>query len=494
MKNKRLIILPQLRFRNEGKRCVLYTVDDFFYNPEHITIVYPYEVFFLLLFDGKKTFSEVCKDFDYLFNTVERFKRTPEETGKLVIKGLESRIKLPKLLIEAKNLDNKTIDKINSRYSIKDFIIPDKKLDMNFTDIRLKSPLSVNFNASTVCGFRCKYCYHPLNPVTNYLGVDRLKEIFKELDELKCESILLSGGDPLCNPYIEEIVEELGKTNIKFTISTKSVLSEKQLKHFFDCGLRTLQVSLDSVDNTIVQNLLGISDKTYVEKIIDMIHFCIKIGIRVRVKSVLTSYNIESIPALIDKFNNIPVEEVRLVQYGRTAFRHTDDLFPSAAQLNSASKMINDAISRNKNVNVVLDELVQEIRNPISMRKDKDEVHIFKERAICNAGRNAITLLPNGEVTVCENLPYQKEFILGNLAETSVKEFWNGSGVKKWLSPPDRDVFAENSPCRKCKKTSYNTCHKLYSRCLRFCYETFKHTNEGDIHCPLVHFEPYRLT
>ena len=66
--NQRFVYNPILRFRNERDRCVAYTVDDFFHVPGNIVTMYPFEVIFLLIFDGTVTNLQALKHYAYLFN------------------------------------------------------------------------------------------------------------------------------------------------------------------------------------------------------------------------------------------------------------------------------------------------------------------------------------------------------------------------------------------------------------------------------------------
>ena len=120
--------------------------------------------------------------------------------------------------------------------------------------------------------------------------------------------------------------------------------------------------------------------------------------------------------------------------------------------------------------------------------------NIFEKRAICNAGRFSMTLMPNGEVFICEQLPYDKRYVLGDLKTQSVAECWNGELMKKWHLPPERSIFSEGSPCKVCPEEYYRACHTVYSRCLRFIYELTGNTITADIKCPRYTFAKRRIT
>lgn len=48
-------------------------------------------------------------------------------------------------------------------------------------------------------------------------------------------------------------------------------------------------------------------------------------------------------------------------------------------------------------------------------------------------------------------------------------------------------------PCKICPEKYYVRCHKIYSRCLRFSYETFGIAHTSDINCPYTKFKKYRV-
>ena len=67
LSHQKLIYNPELRFRKEEHRCIAYTIDDFFYSPDKVSVLLPQEVITLLLFDGEHTFLEVAKNVSYVF-------------------------------------------------------------------------------------------------------------------------------------------------------------------------------------------------------------------------------------------------------------------------------------------------------------------------------------------------------------------------------------------------------------------------------------------
>lgn len=490
------IFNPQLRFRKDGRRLFIYSLDEFFFEPNNLTPVLPAEIIMLLLFTGKKPFNEVAKDFAFVIGYNEHIAES--EAVKILTKSisnLEKRSQIENLLLASTSLSSNIINETLSRYPDPQyFIIPSDEFNFEPNNLRLSAPLSVNWNVMTSCGFRCKYCYHPLVPVNELIPLERLKIIFAELKSLNCESILLTGGDPMLRPDIDDVLVEIAKSGLKYCLSTKSILSDDRIKLFHEkANLHGLQISLDSVCQNTVSELLGINDNDYVKNVLHMIETLQKNDIEVRIKSVFTSYNADDLQNFLQTIIGLGVKRIQITPYGRSGTRHNDKLFTTAAQLEKANQIIAEFQSRYKDVELNGGGFEIGYDEPVVIDTITAE-NIFSKRSICNAGRFSMTMLPNGEVFVCEQLPYNSKYVLGDLRTQSVQECWNGEMMQKWLSPPDRNTFEEHSPCRTCLDEFYDKCHKLYSRCLRFIYEHTGDTDTADIKCPRFTFEKYRIT
>ena len=291
----KLIYNPELRFRNEGTRCIAYSIDDFFFSPDHVTVLLPQEVIMLLLFDGEHTLEETAQNMAYVFGIQD----APEQNGteppisltqglKNSIEALEKRMNFSPLVMDAAELAPALLKQTQERYPDPGaFIIPKDRIVFDPRDLRLNQPLSVNYNVMTSCGFRCKYCYHPLVAVPDLIPLKRLDTVFTELKGMGCESVMLTGGDPMLRPDIDELMQSLYRHGWLYSLSTKSVISAERIKKLHEtAGLRGMQISLDSADSETVQYLLGIKNGDYHRNVIKMIQNLQANDIEVRVKAV----------------------------------------------------------------------------------------------------------------------------------------------------------------------------------------------------------------
>lgn len=483
--NIKYILSNEVRFRREKNRCVFYTVDDFFHSPDNISIIHPYDVIFLLLFDGTRTLKDIERDFNYLFNINDC-------NARRILEKLVPQLHNIDLVVPVNTYSAEIIDTIRNRYEATSFVIPADEIFLDQKNLRLDSPLSVNYNVTTHCGFSCKYCYHPLMPIKDYIPLSRLEILFKDLKKTGCESILLTGGDPLLRHDIDEMMILLKKTDLFYTLSTKSILSSDRIRKLYnEAGLDRVQLSIDCFDPNIEHELIGV-DFDYVDKFVKMTKFMKFIGLDVRFKAVLTSYNADYFEKYLKMCEELDIKHIQIVSYGRSGYRHSDSLFANERQMNVVSDILDKWRSVHSDVTLVGGNFT-----PAFVSHEKENAYSLNDmmgkRVVCNAGRFSLQLMPNGEAFVCEHLPYCKDYILGDFSTSNLYEVWNGIDMMNWLSPPPRETFPSDSPCHDCSDEYYKVCHSSYSRCLRFCREYMGATTSPDYHCPMSNYKEIRI-
>lgn len=476
------ILNPDIKIIPNKTRNILYRIDNFFHSPDKIAPIAPADSIFLLLFDGTRNNEEVRRDY------LRVFKDCKDVNVDRAINLLKTRLGLDDLLIDATSLSSEDLYKYGNRVDPVSLIIRKEKFDMKDGDLKLDAPLSLNYNVATSCPFSCMYCYHPLNKIEPYIALPRLKNVLSQFKDSGCESVMLSGGDPMARPDVDDIMEYLHSINLFYTLSTKSIIPNKRIdKLITKAGLDRIQISLDSSRSDIVEKLIG-APPGYFNKCISQISYMISSGIDVRAKSVLTSYNADYLDEYFELLDSLGVRHVQIIGYGRSGSRHVDSLFPTEGQMSKATECVARAKIKYPNMCIVGGEYSIQNVEPVG-----EDCPIFDKRSVCNAGRFCVTMLPNGEVTVCEQLPYDKRYIIGDLSKENLMDWWNGDDVKRWLSPPSRDLFSDGVPCKTCEKEIYNKCHQRYSRCLRFCREYYGSTEMPDTRCPKAEYPPIRI-
>ena len=144
-------------------------------------------------------------------------------------------------------------------------------MERNYSSIRLE--------VTSHCNLKCEYCHN--SEYSNRKDDLSLEEIIKLIQNLKgkypINKILITGGEPLVNPNVCEIIRTITKLGIKPDMVTNGTLiTEYYIKKLEEAGLKRIRISIDEIgeksnlrDNTNPNQLWEkakmISDKTDVE-------------------------------------------------------------------------------------------------------------------------------------------------------------------------------------------------------------------------------------
>jgi molybdenum cofactor biosynthesis protein A len=100
------------------------------------------------------------------------------------------------------------------------------------------------------CNLRCVYCMPEdgilLKPDASYMQKDELLTIAKEFVRLGVNKIRITGGEPLVRKDAAEIIRGLSQLGVETGITTNAVLVDQYIDLFEECGIRSLNVSIDT--------------------------------------------------------------------------------------------------------------------------------------------------------------------------------------------------------------------------------------------------------
>ena len=94
----------------------------------------------------------------------------------------------------------------------------------------------------------------------------------------------------------------------------------------------------------------------------------------------------------------------------------------------------------------------------------------FEDRSYCSANFSALFILPTGEVTVCEELYFNKRFIVGNVLEQGLLDIWNSPRAQEQYFIQQSDIPAD-SPCSTCNE--FEECRRTKGICYRDTIKAF---------------------
>lgn len=107
----------------------------------------------------------------------------------------------------------------------------------------------------------------------------------------------------------------------------------------------------------------------------------------------------------------------------------------------------------------------------------------FKERTMCSGNLNALYILPDGKVTICEELYWHPRFILGDLTKQSLMEIWNSQKAKDLFFLKQTEI-QKSSPCATCEE--YDECRSYKHICWRDTILAYGRDkwDYPDVYCP----------
>lgn len=116
------------------------------------------------------------------------------------------------------------------------------------------------------------------------MTVDETIQIAEEFVRLGISKIRLTGGEPLVKKGADTIIRALGKMPVELSLTTNGILVDRFIDCFKDAGIKTLNVSLDSLKE---ERFNAISRRSYFSKIKENISLLLNEGFQVKINVVL---------------------------------------------------------------------------------------------------------------------------------------------------------------------------------------------------------------
>lgn len=427
----------------------------------------PFETVAMTLLDGRTRLDEVSgllsemltidkPEADQVINNL--LKRN-EELGPFLeaisdSKGKFTRLNTPRILRE--------LTAYNS--------VPNKAL-------RLQVPLSLVLLPTYHCQTECIYCYaeRPNLPLDAQMRPARWAEILMEAGELGIDLVTFSGGDPLTYKGIDLLLMVASAYKMNYILPTKTLVTAKRAeelaKVLSDKG--QVQISVDSFDPYVADLLTG--SQNYVEKAKASIRNLRGAGLQVRTNTVVTSLNISGVENLIRELHHLGVSRAQITNYYRSHYRHNDDLFLSNEQIDNLNKLVMQLKDELKWPGLACNANSRDF----SLTGSNSE-KAWKGRASCSGGFSSCVILPNGDVVLCEKVPHDHRFVVGNVAHQSLLDVWNSKEMMDFIVP-EQHLFA-GTACVDCNE--FNCCHRLYGRCFRDAYFNYGRIYAPSPNCP----------
>lgn len=303
------------------------------------------------------------------------------------------------------------------------------------------------------CNRRCLHCYQNGHPIDD-LPLADLRSILERMDQAlkkwnRTGSLSFTGGEPfLRQPELLALmgdVDQLGSFSHYDILSNGSLISEDAVCQLrMHPKLRRVQVSLEGSKREINDAIRG--EGSY-DETLRTIRLMKKHGLTVSVMTTVSRVNYGDIPAMVELLDAEGVDTFaveRLVPEGRG--QGLRDQMLTADELKGVYGSVYDIAGRGLGMRVLMYRPLFALIAP-----DDPEVG-----ALCSAGNNALTIMPDGTVYPCRRLPIP----IGNVLEDGLFSIWYGSDVLWRIRNPGNlqskcrvcDLLIK---CRGCRASAY---------------------------------------
>mgnify|MGYP003690479999 FL=1 len=170
------------------------------------------------------------------------------------------------------------------------------------------------------CDFRCTYCMSEdmsFLPKKDVLSLEELERLCSVFIKLGVKKLRLTGGEPLVRKNIISLIRALGKRIDsgeleELTLTTNGTQLHKYSKDLFDCGVRRVNVSIDTLDPN---KFTEITRWGKLENVLRGIEAADNAGLKLKLNTVaLRGTNDEELPKMVewagDKGYDITIIEV----------------------------------------------------------------------------------------------------------------------------------------------------------------------------------------
>ncbi|WP_461811672.1 radical SAM protein [Faecalimonas sp.] len=300
----------------------------------------------------------------------------------------------------------------------------------------------MQWHLSETCNLKCAHCYQE-DHVPVQLSFEKLEIIYKQYKRLLSKlnmkgHINITGGEPLCNPYLFKVLDLIkkDKENISFSILTNGTLITDEIaRKIKSYNPYYVQVSLEGGKKTND----AIRGKGTYKKIAKGIHYLKKYDIYTSISFTASKMNYKEFP--------------KVVWYGRK--HHVNNVWSDRYIPLGDGENRENVLSLNE----TQEYLKSMYKEKMKLRKQHSHTNISMNRALqflmtndfaygCTAGDSLLTVMENGDLVPCRRMP----IYIGNVLREDMYELYTHNLILQELR-----IQKVPDECQKCEH-SY-MCH-----------------------------------
>lgn len=280
------------------------------------------------------------------------------------------------------------------------------------------------WETTLTCNARCKHCgsYAETKKYKDQLTTEEIKKVFKEIAEdfpVKNIYLNVTGGEPLVRKDLFEVMDYAANDlHFKWGMTTNGILlNEQNIENLKRTNIDTISISIDGLEEThddfrgvkgsykkIIENIKKLKEANFLN--------CLM------VTTVVNKENMHELEDLYKILENLGIDLWRLL-----------DMDPIGRANDNK-----DLLLSKKEIQYMLDFIKQKRKEKghmyvkygcsgfLGLDYEKEVKHQY---SCCLTGINIGSILYNGDIFVCPNVPRNEKTIQGNVRNNRFKDIWD---------------------------------------------------------------------
>ncbi len=296
-------------------------------------------------------------------------------------------------------------------------------------------PLWLLLELTYRCPLKCLWCNNPLDfdRYRSELTTDEWKRVMREGRALGSLQLGFSGGEPMMRRDVETLVAEANRLGYYTNLITSGMgLTEDRLAALKAAGLNQIQLSIQSSDRTINDELVGARAhdvKLHVARRIKAHGFPMVLNVPV------CRQNIDQAEEILAMAEDLGVEylEFANIQYYNWALLNRQELLPTRAQLERAEALVREARER--------------LGRRMTIYFVVPDYYDGRPKACMNGwGSIHLTIAPDGSALPCQEARVITGLEFPSIRDASLEWIWRESPI---FNKFRGDAWMKE-PCRSC--------------------------------------------
>jgi radical SAM protein with 4Fe4S-binding SPASM domain len=313
----------------------------------------------------------------------------------------------------------------------------------------VRQPHTCIWEITRRCNLRCIHCENQSGPCSpRELSPERIHRVARELVELGCQDVDVTGGEPLLHPQWDELCRGFASLGLRTAIITNGILlDQERLDRAIDAGVGAIALSLDGLQATHDRIRLrpGSGPSPWSETVAAIER--VLPHIETIVITAVNRFNLAELPALRDHLIALGVRrwQVQLVMPLGRALDVAGSFVLLPADLENLTAFLVDARASSKALRIdVSDTIGYFTERELGLRGSPNGPSLWMG---CQAGIRAVAITYDGRVRGCSAMP--PEFDAGDLHDETLTTIWNDA--ERFAYSTRFDAANLTGACGRCK-------------------------------------------